>query len=824
MNNILSHSTNNLRRVLTSAAHLAARMGKERIEPAHLFYGLLNKNNLTVPASPEKQSVHQKKTKVHSPATTATLSLSPTSRRILLDAAALAHAYNHPYVGTEHLFISLLESKNPGVQKIIANNRLNSRDIKENLSLILESSSRIFDLLDTIITQDAPPAHDHCHGHESEETEKPAQKNKRISALEFFSTVLTNPEVIAKTDPVIGRENELERLMWILARRTKNNPVLLGPPGVGKTAIVEGLARKITAGEVPDALKNKKIYSLNLTTLVAGSAFRGEFEMRLKQVLDEAQADPQVILFIDEIHNVAGAGSSNGSFDAGNILKPALARGEVRCIGATTPQEYKKYIEEDAALERRFQPVQVAQPSMSDAEKILTGLAGAYATHHNVEITPAAISAAVRLSDRFIPEKFLPDKAIDLLDEACARARLSVGKDPREQQSQELEKRIQTTARQKEYALYQNNDLEFAKKLHEEEQQLKKNLADLKEALAQTILARPVITENHIAIVVASISGIPVANMVDDERKALLNLEERLSARVVAQDHVKQDVAHYIRRARAGLTSPTRPLASFLFLGGSGVGKTELARTIAAEIFGAEGLIKLDMSEFSESFTISRLTGAPSGYIGYKEGGKLTESVRAHPHSLILFDEIEKAHPKIHQLLLQILEDGTLTDSAGKKVDFRNTIIVLTSNIGTKKFSSGKELGFGEYEGASAVRRKGVTKELKELFSPELLNRIDRVSVFDPLTAENIATLVERALNDLKNRLLGQNIEFSWSSAALARLVTLSFHEEHGARHVRHVLEQEVESTVANLLLAASHTGRAITLDLQSDALVIKNF
>ncbi|MDO8571098.1 MAG: ATP-dependent Clp protease ATP-binding subunit, partial [bacterium] len=591
-----------MRRVLVQAAQLAASEGKKRIEPTHLFYGLTNHAESAITDISAFSSKHSKKKQ--SKKTPISLVLAPISKKLILDAAAIASHYNHDHVGTEHLFVSLLESSHPSIKKLIQTHNIDSRKVKSQLGMILKSSSKIFDILETLLP---PTDHmDHVDEHQPPQEHKTTSpRQRKVSALEYFAVHLTDPNHAQELDPLIGREKEIERLIRILARRTKNNPILLGLPGVGKTAIVEGLAKRISTGAVPEFFKNKKIFSLNLTALVAGSAFRGELEMRFKQVLDEVKHDPNVILFIDEIHNLVGAGSSNGSLDAANILKPALARGELRCVGATTFTEYKRYIEEDPALERRFQPIIVDQPSPLEAERILRGLVPYYEKYHNVEIAEDAVVAAVKLSNRYITEKCLPDKAIDLIDEAGAKTKLESRTTEMHQSLIKLQQQADEISAEKERALYELNDVVRAHELHQQEMHLKGMVTDLQKTIELKEHAPAgTITASTIAEIVASVTGIPVTSLVESEKERLLKLEEQLSKSIVGQEEAKKSISNYIRRAKSGLINRGRPMASFAFLGPSGVGKTELARTLAEEIFGKDGLIKLDMSEFSESFTI----------------------------------------------------------------------------------------------------------------------------------------------------------------------------------------------------------------------------
>lgn len=808
MNHLLQNSTQNLRRVLAQAAQLAASQGKSKIDPVHLFFGITNQAEFGISV----EIFSPKKRKSAAAKVPTAVVLSPMSRRILVNAAAIANAYNHSYIGTEHLFMSILESGNQKIETIVQSNNLDSRTLKNQLDLILQSSSKILDMLETLTPP--PPTEDHTHHHHHEgEQPKTSQKAKRISALEFFSTHLTSPDIAKTCDPLIGRESELERLMRILLRRTKNNPVLLGEPGVGKTALVEGLAKKIVAGDVPDALKGKKIFSLNLTAMVAGSAFRGELEMRFKQVLDDVHADPSVILFVDEIHTLVGAGSANGSLDIANILKPALARGELRCIGATTFQEYKRYIEDDAALERRFQPIQLDPPSREDSIRILQGIRANYERHHDVDITDEAIEAAVRLSDRYIPEKNLPDKAIDLLDEAAAKTKLDSPIGGTLADIATLQRQLEVISAQKEYALYQEQDLARAQKLHEEELQTKEALKGL------SATARVSVTAEMIAAILAGSTGIPLEQLTANEREQLLRLEDELSKKIVGQEHAKKEIARFIRRAKAGFLPAGRPLASFLFVGPSGVGKTETAKTLARELFGPRGFLKLDMSEFSESFTVSRLIGAPSGYIGYKEGGKLTEAIRQKPYTLVVFDEIEKAHPRVLTLLLQILDEGALSDAAGKKVDFSNTVVILTSNLGAKQFASGG-LGFADGDAKPEQNIDAVSSELKEFCNQELLNRIDKIISFAHLRTQDLAAIAAQHLEDLASRLkISRGLEMKVSPTVFEFLADRSHDHAQGARKLRHVLEQEIEHPIAERLLENGDSPSSLRVSLRNGSL-----
>lgn len=822
METIVQSFTSNLRRVLAQAAQLATAEQKKNIEPSHLFYGLVNQAETSITDIAALKKVKSTKPlarKIRKDKTAQAIPpmLSPMSKKILMDSAALAQSYNHTYVGTEHLLVVLLESKSPKIQALLNSLQIDADQLDGYLRTLMKSSSKLLDILDTILTTEHGRAADshhhhedeeaccHEHGHEDEQGQKnkSARRERRVSALEFFSTLLTHPDIARTLDPCIGRVAEIERLIRILARRTKNNPVLVGDPGVGKTAIVEGLAKKIAEGNVPEFLREKKIYSLNLTSLVAGSAFRGELEIRLKHVIDEVKADPNAILFIDEIHNIVGAGSANGALDASNIIKPALARGELRCIGATTFTEYKRHIEDDPALERRFLQISVRPPSVQDAKEILKGLASGYENHHKIKISSEAIDAAVELSERYITEKNLPDKAIDVLDEAAAKLRLNA-RSLQEQTLNVAHERIQSIV---------GTEADHA--------QLKELLTSLKDTLDNANgSAVPTLRREHVAEIITNASGVPTHTLLQDEKEKLLQLEKQLSERIVGQDHAKATVACFIRRARTGLMKPGRPLASFLFLGPSGVGKTELARTLADTTFGSNGFIKLDMSEFSESFTISRLIGAPSGYVGYKEGGRLTESVRQKPSSLVLFDEIEKAHPRILQVLLQIMDDGCLTDSAGKRVDFSNTIIVMTANIGAQFYSSKGTIGFDENTATSdAALKDAVLGEVKRILNPELMSRIDQTILFEKLQTAHLQEIAALYLSDLRSRMEKTHGILQWNPRSLRTIAAKAEAKDNGAREIRHIIEQEVESKIAELLLAApsSHSRQNIMIDAKGD-------
>ncbi len=631
----------------------------------------------------------------------------------------------------------------------------------------------------------------------------PFQSNS-VKQLEGFGVDLTELAARGLLDPVIGRDEEIERIMQILVRRKKNNPVLIGEPGVGKTAIVEGLAQRIVAGEVPEPLRNRVIFSLDVASLVAGTKYRGEFEKRMKKLLQVVTKDKSIILFIDELHTIVGAGSAEGAVDAANILKPSLARGEIRCIGATTPDEYRKYIEKDAALERRFQKIYVREPSEDEAIEILYGLRNRYEKHHKVRYLDEALKAAVNLSKRYITDHFLPDKAIDLIDEAGAKARLKIFTVPSDIKL--LKMQLDDVRKEKEEAV-RMQDYERAAKLKEEERSLereyRKRYNEWKKEVDDVIVT---VTEEDIAEIVSSWTGIPLKKLEETESEKLLNLEEALHKRIVGQDDAIKAVSRAIRRARSGLKDPRRPIGTFLFLGPTGVGKTELAKAIAEHLFGDENaLIRFDMSEYMEKFAMSRLIGAPPGYVGYEEGGSLTEKIRRRPFSVILFDEIEKAHPDIFNLLLQIMDEGRLTDSQGREVDFRNTIVIMTSNLGGEFINRSKRsLGFAAHEDEKAQYeeiKNLVMSEVKKTFRPEFLNRLDEIVVFHPLGRDHVLKIIDILLQDLRKRLAEKNMELKLTKEAKELLLEHGYDPVYGARPMRRTIQRYIEDPLSEDLL-----------------------
>lgn len=708
------------------------------------------------------------------------MGMTPHAKEIMELAAAEAAGQGAGYIGTEHMLMAILREKDSSAMGLLRSLGTDARAIYRTL----EEGGR----------EESPLA-------SPGEGRKSGEKNT-LKALGQFGIDLTARAREGKLDPVIGREQEIQRVMQILSRRQKNNPCLMGEPGVGKTAIAEGLAQKIVQGDVPETLSGKRLITLDLSAMVAGAKYRGEFEERLKNALQEVKRAGNIILFIDELHMIVGAGAAEGAVDAANILKPALSRGELQVIGATTTQEYRKHIEKDAALERRFQPVTVEEPSQEDAQKILLGLRDKYEAHHKIKITDEAIRGAVEISARYIPDRYLPDKALDLLDEAASRARLKNMTPPPSLKA--LEDTIAQTEKEKEEAV-RTQDFERAAALRDEEKQQKAQLEEQKKqwALSRGRISGAIGLED-IAQVAALLTGIPVAQMTEDEAARLAHLEEELHRRVVGQEEAVRAVAKAIRRGRVGLKDPSRPVGSFLFLGPTGVGKTELAKALAQGVFGEEkSLIRLDMSEYMERHSVSKLVGSPPGYVGYEEAGQLTEKVRRRPYCVLLFDEIEKAHPDVFNLLLQVLDDGILTDSQGRRVDFKNTIIIMTSNVGASQLQNKRPLGFGGAQGEEEDRqmKKELLAQLKKAFRPEFLNRIDDTIVFTRLQKDEIRQIAARLMDQVVERLRQAGLEASYDDALLDHLAESGFDPDYGARPLRRAIQSQIEDLAAMELL-----------------------
>ncbi len=801
--------TERAKKVLTLAQEEAERSHHSYIGTEHLLLGLLREgeglaakvlNNLGVEIGKVRQTIESvlgRNERI------IIQQIIPTSRvkKVIEISFEEARRMGHNYVGTEHLLLGLL-IEGEGI----------AAHVLEDLGATLDKvRSEIERLL---------------HDSTIEDSEPTPKKPSKTPLLDQFGRDLTEMARKNMLDPVIGREMEIERVIQILSRRTKNNPALIGEPGVGKTAIAEGLAQQIVLGNVPESLMHKRVLTLDMGALVAGTKYRGEFEERLKKILDEIRSSKEVVLFIDELHTLVGAGAAEGAIDAANILKPALARGEIQCIGATTLNEYRKYIEKDAALERRFQPVFVDQPTTQETIDILFGIKSLYEKHHRVNITDAAVRSAALLSDRYVSDRALPDKAIDLIDEASARVRMKLTTTPDD--LKEMQKEIKRLQAEKEDSIGQQ-DYETAATIREKEKRLRDRYsqkeATWRDKLGETI---PDVSEEDIATIVASWTGVPVSRLVEEETARLLRMEDELHRRIIGQDEAIKTISQAVRRARAGLKDPRRPIGSFIFLGPTGVGKTELARALAEFMFDSEdALIRLDMSEFMERHTTARLVGSPPGYVGYDEGGQLTEAVRRRPYSVILLDEIEKAHPEVFNMLLQILEDGRLSDAKGKVVNFANTLIIMTSNLGIRDVNQAQtSLGFQaslaaeetEVDRRHKVMKDKIDEELKRLFRPEFLNRVDAIVTFKPLTTSQVRQIVDLLLRRLQKHLVEQDVTITVTDAAKDRLADEGFDRQFGARPLRRVITSRIEDQLSEELLRGKFSrGDAVEIDVNPD-------
>ena len=813
---MMQRFTDDAQRVLSFAQEAALELGHDYVGTEHVLIGLTKvKNGVAAKALEELgivtedifEAVEEQVGRGNKKATS--IYMTPRVKNVLELAVQVANRMNHNYVGTEHILLGLLSDGGGVAVGILRAMNIRTDDIVEAIRHILGSSTN----------------GDHS-GQEG------ANNNGDLGELTDFATDLNESAKQGKIDPVIGRDTEIQRVIQILSRRTKNNPVLIGEPGVGKTAIAEGLAQRIVNGNVPEILRNKRIISLSISSMLAGAKYRGEFEEHLKKAIDEVQQHDDMIIFIDEIHTLVGAGATEGAMDAANILKPVLARGEFQVIGATTLDEYKKHIEKDAALERRFQPVQVGEPNEEDALEILRGLRDRYEAFHKAKITDEALKAAVTLSSRYITDRFLPDKAIDVVDEAASKVRMKVFSAAPDVKA--LEDRLNTVKKEKEAAVT-SQDFEKAAKLRDEEQVLVKEIDDKKSVAKEESDQKLIVTEDDIAAAVAQWTGIPVAKIAEEESETLLHLEDELHKRVIGQDDAVTAVAKAVRRARAGLKDPKRPIGSFLFLGPTGVGKTELARALASSLFGDESaMIRLDMSEYMEKHTVSRLVGAPPGYVGYEEGGQLTDAVRRKPYSVILLDEVEKAHADFFNILLQVLDDGRLTDSQGRTVDFRNTVIIMTSNLGAKALhKNSTELGFLAPKKAESHTNDSKTKDFKEAkksvmdavkrhFRPEFLNRIDEMIVFHPLTEEDLTKIVTILMSDVTKRLEERDLHLEITPEAMKLLVKEGSDFTMGARPLKRAIQRLIEDPVSDLILKGEAiAGKTIKADAKDNDIVV---
>ena len=813
---MMQRFTDDAQRVLSFAQEAALELGHDYVGTEHVLIGLIKvKNGVAAKAFNELglsaetiiEDVEEHIGRGNKKASS--VYMTPRVKHVLELAVEVANHMNHNYVGTEHILLGLLSDGGGVAVGLLRNHNIRASDIVEVIRDILGSSDRT--------------------SHNSEDN----QDSSSLGNLADFGTDLNESAKQGKIDPVIGRDKEISRVIQILSRRTKNNPVLIGEPGVGKTAIAEGLAQRIVNGNVPEILRNKRIISLSISSMLAGAKYRGEFEERLKKAIDEVQKHDDMIIFIDEIHTLVGAGATEGAMDAANILKPALARGEFQVIGATTLDEYKKHIEKDAALERRFQPVLVGEPSEEDALEILKGLRDRYEAFHKAKITDEALEAAVSLSSRYITDRFLPDKAIDVVDEAASKVRMKVFSAAPDVKA--LETQLADVKKEKEAAVTAQ-EFEKAAEMRDEEKRIEKEINDKKKAAKENSDAKLVVTDEDIASVVAQWTGIPVSKIAQEESESLLHLEEELHKRVIGQDEAVVAVSKAVRRARAGLKDPKRPIGSFLFLGPTGVGKTELARALAVALFGDEtAMIRLDMSEYMEKHTVSRLVGAPPGYVGYEEGGQLTDAVRRKPYSVILLDEVEKAHADFFNILLQVLDDGRLTDSQGRTVDFRNTVIIMTSNLGSNALrKSSPELGFlaaKKSDSASDVSneinfkkaKKSVMDAVKRHFRPEFLNRIDEMIVFHALTSNDLKQIVTILMDTVVKRLGDMGLSLEISPAAMDMLVKEGSDFSMGARPLKRAIQRLIEDPISDLILQGNAPeGATIKADVEDEHIIVK--
>ena len=800
--------TEKANKALNLAIESAEEMRHNYVGTEHILYGLVKEGSGVAATALNECGVTEDTLREKLESINGTMSLveltpddfTPRTKRVLRAAVIISSKTGYTYVGTEHLLLAILSESDSYAVAFLEELGVSVERLAQAVSKGMQGG-----------------AEEGFGGFENESAPNGSQKGG--SALDKFGRDLTQAAKNGEIDPVIGREKEIQRVIQILSRRTKNNPVLIGEPGVGKTAVAEGLALEIAKGNVPEILKDKRVVSLDLTGMVAGAKYRGDFEERIKAAIDEVKKSKNTILFIDELHTIVGAGAAEGSADAANILKPSLARGDFQVIGATTLNEYRKYIEKDAALERRFQPVKVGEPTPEQAVQILKGLRDSYEAHHKVKITDEAINAAVTLSSRYIADRYLPDKAIDLIDEGASKVRLASLTSP--DNVKELEDEIADYEKEKASAINEQ-DFERAARLRDEQKELQTKLDDAKKKWQEQQKGNSgEVTAEDIAKIVSEWTGIPVVQLTKEESERLLNMENVLHERVIGQSEAVTAIAKAIRRGRVGLKDPKRPVGSFIFLGPTGVGKTELCKALAEAMFGDENaMLRLDMSEYMEKHTVSKLIGSPPGYVGFEEGGQLTEKVRRKPYSVVLFDEIEKAHPDVFNMLLQILEDGRLTDSQGRTVDFKNTIIIMTSNVGarliTEKQSS---LGFNsENENAEESEKKDikelVTGELRKVFRPEFLNRVDDIIVFNKLNKDEIKQIAVKMLKTLENRLDKMNIKISFTDNAISEIADKGFDENYGARPLRRAIQNEIEDPLSEQMLEGKvKDGAVVTCD-----------
>lgn len=805
--------TERARRSIVLAQEEAQRLGNNYIGTEHLLLGIISEGESVAAKVLENLGVSLEKVRAEveaivgkgSQTSSQEMVFTPRAKRVIELAFEEARNLTHNYIGTEHLLLGLVREGEGVAARILSNLGVDPQKIRAQITQLLGV----------------------------ETASQPTQRERtKTPTLDMYGRDLTSLARENKLDPVIGRNDEIERVIQILSRRTKNNPALIGEPGVGKTAIVEGLAQRVLKSEVPELLKDKRVITLDLAGLVAGTKYRGEFEERMKRVMEEIRAAAgEIILFVDELHTIVGAGAAEGAIDASNILKPALARGELQCIGATTLDEYRKYIEKDSALERRFQPIMVSEPTVDETIEILKGLRDRYEAHHKVKITDDALLTAARLADRYITDRHLPDKAIDLVDEAASRVRLQSTLPPPE--LRELENQVKQVKKEKE-AVIKSQEFERAAEIRDREEKLKRRKEELekewKEKRTQASSRENMVTGEEIAHIVASWTKIPVKKLAEEETKKLLSMEETLHKRVIGQDEPIRTLTKAIRRARAGLKDPKRPIGSFLFLGPTGVGKTELARALAEFLFDDEdAMVRIDMSEYMEKFAVSRLVGAPPGYVGYEEGGQLTEAVRRRPYSVILLDEIEKAHPDVFNILLQVLEDGRLTDAQGRVVDFKNSVVIMTSNIGVLGISPEKEIGFraqkdeGPPEAKYERMKNKIIEEVKKIFKPEFLNRVDEIIVFHHLSKEEIKQIVDLMLARTYREVVAQDRKMEVTDVAKEFLAREGYDPVYGARPLRRAIQRHIEDRLAEEFIRGNFDPHdTVIVDLEGEALAFR--
>ncbi|HEU0012050.1 MAG TPA: ATP-dependent Clp protease ATP-binding subunit [Longimicrobium sp.] len=808
--------TDRVRKVLAMAREEAIRLQHDYVGTEHILLGLIREgegvaaavlNNLSVDLEQVQEKVEESVRRGKATIALGELPYTSRAKKVLEFAMAEARELNHSYVGTEHLLLGLLREEKGIAAEVLGQLGVTLEDARRETLKLLGSEPN------------AAPSAAAPTASAGAGTGAKGEKKSKTPALDHFCRDLTELARQNELDPTIGREEEIERVMEILSRRKKNNPVLIGEPGVGKTAIVEGLAQLIAEGKCPDSLRDYRVLSLDMAAVIAGTKYRGQFEERLKAVMNEISQNKNIILFIDELHTLVGAGAAEGAIDASNMLKPALARGELQCVGASTLNEYRKYIEKDGALERRFQTVNVDPPSIEEAIEIVKGLRGHYEEHHRIRITDEVIEASVKLSERYITDRFLPDKAIDVIDEAGARARLATQVPPPE--VEDLKKQLETIAAKKDEAI-RDQDFERAAELRDNERDLQRRIQEREKSWEEERKTnRPALSEEDVAFIVSRWTGIPVTRLKQAETARLVNMEEELHNRVVGQDRAIQAISRAIRRSRAGLKDPKRPIGSFVFAGPTGVGKTELARALAEFLFAdRNALIRVDMSEYMEKFSVSRLIGAPPGYVGYEDSGTLTKAVRRKPYSVVLLDEIEKAHPDVFNLLLQVLDEGHLTDNYGRVIDFKNTVVIMTSNLGARDIGKGPGLGFHAPSQQSQFDRmeEKVKEEIERAFNPEFINRLDDTIVFHPLTREQIGQIIHNLLKDVENRLKEEELSLKLTDDAVDFMIEHGYDEKFGARPIRRAIQRYLEDPLSEkILLSEFSPGDEIEVSVSDD-------